>query len=336
MRKFTCFILLFLIVWAILRPGARAASDDLPFWWPRALQAAKLHGYGLITWPEFHNLMESQVDMIILDVRTDYEYQERHIPGAVNLEFNRGDLWKLEPEKAELMKQILGPNKNRLVVVYCRSYRCIRSEIASTWAVRHGYKNVRQFPWGFQGYEEIFAKKDSPSKTSRGPGFGDPFPDISLVILGGDRDRSCLDLPPEAKKLHLKDIKTPYLLLMLYDDLSPQRLQPLKELNQLAGRIDDDPQVRRRLRMIGLGVGGLKRVVAKFAKDNQATFPLFADEGYWIHNALGQPELPVNYLLERQPDGNYLVIDKWKEWKGGVAEKYDCIKAQMGDTGTEP
>ncbi|MDD3295723.1 MAG: rhodanese-like domain-containing protein, partial [Geobacteraceae bacterium] len=55
--------------------------------------------------------------------------------------------------KAELVKH-LGPDKNRLIVLYCGFTKCTRSHNGAMWAVKLGYKNVYRHPGGIKGWME--------------------------------------------------------------------------------------------------------------------------------------------------------------------------------------
>ena len=78
-------------------------------------------------------LMDSESGYIILDARTQEEYDAGHIPGAIMIpEYEIAD-------RAE--KELL--DKNQLILVYCRSGR--RSKIAAEELVKLGYTNVKEF-----------------------------------------------------------------------------------------------------------------------------------------------------------------------------------------------
>lgn len=78
-------------------------------------------------------MMESESDYIILDVRTKMEYASGHIPGAINIPVE--DIGS--DEIAEL------PDKDQLIFVYCRSGN--RSKTASGQLVVNGYSNIVEF-----------------------------------------------------------------------------------------------------------------------------------------------------------------------------------------------
>ena len=89
--------------------------------------------YDQISGAEAKALMDSESGYIIIDARTQSEYDEGHIPGAILIP---------EYEIAERAEKEL-PDKNQLILVYCRSGR--RSKIAAEELVNLGYTNVKEF-----------------------------------------------------------------------------------------------------------------------------------------------------------------------------------------------
>jgi len=134
-----------------------ALADTLPIWWKQKEIDAGRNGYRLISRLALKTLYGNGKDFIIIDVRPAYEYRKDHLLQAVNLEFHLGDELQLVQTKEKAFKSVLGPDKNRRVIIYCRSYRCQRSRIASHWAARLGYTNVWRFPAGYYGWK----KKDN-------------------------------------------------------------------------------------------------------------------------------------------------------------------------------
>ena len=78
-------------------------------------------------------MMEEETDYIILDVRTQEEYETAHISGAIcipNETIGTGDIPEL-------------PDKDQLILVYCRSGN--RSKQASEKLAKQGYTNIVEF-----------------------------------------------------------------------------------------------------------------------------------------------------------------------------------------------
>ena len=89
--------------------------------------------YMNITAQEAKELMDTQTGYIILDTRTQEEYDQGHIPGAILIPYD---------EVLEKAEGIL-TEKDQLILVYCRSGR--RSKIAADDLVKLGYTNIREF-----------------------------------------------------------------------------------------------------------------------------------------------------------------------------------------------
>lgn len=82
------------------------------------------------------DLMNSNTDYIILDVRTYMEYEEGHIPNAVVLPNEE------IVESNDKIIEIL-PDKNQMIFVHCRSGR--RSMEAASKLAKMGYINIYDF-----------------------------------------------------------------------------------------------------------------------------------------------------------------------------------------------
>ena len=89
--------------------------------------------YRMITMEEAVSMMRNEKNYIILDVRRPDEFSIGHIPNAINVP---NEIIGTE-EIPEL------PDKNQLILVYCRSGR--RSKEAAEKLVKLGYKNIVEF-----------------------------------------------------------------------------------------------------------------------------------------------------------------------------------------------
>ena len=112
--------ILILLVLVVIGPSW---SKDNPVWWPSAIAEAQKDGYALTTPDEIQALYASSDNYFIVDVRPDYEFKAGHLPGAKNFEIDLGDRLGLKPQKADAFEKILGADKNRVIAIYCRSFR---------------------------------------------------------------------------------------------------------------------------------------------------------------------------------------------------------------------
>ena len=89
--------------------------------------------YQHLTQEDATKIMQTEKNFIILDVRTQEEYDKKHIPNAVLLPIE-----ELRKGKFELL-----PDKNQKILVYCWTGR--RAEDSAKILAEHGYKNVYDF-----------------------------------------------------------------------------------------------------------------------------------------------------------------------------------------------
>ena len=89
--------------------------------------------YMNITAQEAKEIMDSQEGYVILDVRTQEEFDQGHIPGAILIPD-----YEIEEKAEKVLK-----DKDQLILVYCRSGR--RSKLAAEALVALGYTNIREF-----------------------------------------------------------------------------------------------------------------------------------------------------------------------------------------------
>ena len=82
---------------------------------------------------EAKRIMDEESDYIIVDAREQSEYDEGHIKGAIVIPYT-----EIEQKAEEML-----PDKEQLILVYCRSGR--RSKIAAQSLANMGYTNVKEF-----------------------------------------------------------------------------------------------------------------------------------------------------------------------------------------------
>lgn len=128
MKKSIVFILAIAVIVSCFA-GCTAKSTE------NETEATKVNigAYYQISQDEAKRLMEEEKDYIIVDAREQYEYDEGHIKGAIVIPYT-----EIEQKAGEML-----PNKEQLILVYCRSGR--RSKIAAQSLADMGYTNVKEF-----------------------------------------------------------------------------------------------------------------------------------------------------------------------------------------------
>ncbi|MBR5486961.1 MAG: rhodanese-like domain-containing protein [Phascolarctobacterium sp.] len=86
-----------------------------------------------MSYEELQNKLNAKENFVLLDVRTQEEFDAGHIPTAILLPY----------DEINLKAATVLPDKEKEIVLYCRSGR--RSAIAKKALVELGYKDVKDF-----------------------------------------------------------------------------------------------------------------------------------------------------------------------------------------------
>jgi thiosulfate/3-mercaptopyruvate sulfurtransferase len=112
-------------------------------------------GYKFLSTQELKSWIDQKKEMLIIDTMPfEDSYKKQHVPGALQMEFPIPEMTTIEDKKKADFEKMLGPNKDRLVVIYCGFTTCTRSHNAAMWAVKMGYKNIYRYPGGIKAWDE--------------------------------------------------------------------------------------------------------------------------------------------------------------------------------------
>ena len=102
---------------------------------------------------EVSNNLQQGTDMVVVDVREAGDYRKGHVPGAINLPFDR---WPT----------LEGLNKEKLNVLYCYSQQC---HLAATAAVQFAGKgfSVMEMDGGFEAWRENDLKIEVSGRSNQ-------------------------------------------------------------------------------------------------------------------------------------------------------------------------
>lgn len=120
----------------------------------KLLREVERGGYSVVTTAELKKWIDSGKEMIIVDTMPyKASYKKGHVPGAKQFLFPIPDMTVWDTKETDGKNQndfeaLLGPDKNKTVVIYCGFVKCTRSHNGAAWAVKLGYKNVYRHPGG--------------------------------------------------------------------------------------------------------------------------------------------------------------------------------------------
>lgn len=120
--------------------------------------------YDVVKTDELKKWIDDGKDMVIVDTMPyEASYKKNHVPGAVQFLFpipdmNEWDSKETDGKSQADFEKLLGPDKEKTIVIYCGFVKCTRSHNGAAWAKKLGYKNVFRHPggifaWKGAGYE---------------------------------------------------------------------------------------------------------------------------------------------------------------------------------------
>ncbi len=123
-------------------------------------QEVAMGGYKMVKTEELKGWIDQEKNMFVVDTMPyEASYKKNHIPRAVQFLFPIPEMatWntsETDGKSKEDYLKFLGPNKNRLIVIYCGFTKCGRSHNGAIWAVKLGYTNVYRHPGGIKAWKE--------------------------------------------------------------------------------------------------------------------------------------------------------------------------------------
>jgi rhodanese-related sulfurtransferase len=116
-------------------------------------------GYDLVTTAELKQWMDEKKQMLIIDTMPyEASYKKAHVPGAAQFLFpipdmNEWDTQETDGKTKAEYEALLGPDKDKVIVVYCGFVKCTRSHNGAWWAKKLGYQKVYRYTGGIYAWK---------------------------------------------------------------------------------------------------------------------------------------------------------------------------------------
>ena len=106
--------------------------------------AARAADFKMIDTSAMKAMLDDKTPMTLIDARTKVEYDEAHIPGAINI----------EEKNFDASMGMLPADKGSLLVMYCNGMKCGKSKKVAAKAAAAGFTNITIYADGFPVWEE--------------------------------------------------------------------------------------------------------------------------------------------------------------------------------------
>lgn len=166
----------------------------------------------------------------------------------------------------------------------------------------------------------------SPSLAGSPPAVGGMLPDIRLSMPKDMADKSYLGLGFFGfGSFKIPEIKANLVIIEIFSMYCPYCQREAPNVNQLYEKIEQNPVLKGKIKIIGIGVGNTPYEVNTFKKKYNVPFPLFADADYVIHKMVGEVRTPYFIGVKMNSGGSHQVIYS----KLGEMEGVDRFLATM-------
>jgi peroxiredoxin len=146
------------------------------------------------------------------------------------------------------------------------------------------------------------------SAAGQPPPVGGQLPDIKLAMPKDSGDKSYLGFSFGFGSFKIPEIKAKVVIIEIFSMYCPYCQREAPNVNELYARIEQNPSLKGKIKLIGIGAGNSLYEVGIFKTRYHVPFPLFADGDYVIHKQVGEVRTPYFIGVKINPDGSHQVF----------------------------
>lgn len=139
------------------------------------------------------------------------------------------------------------------------------------------------------------------------PEKGGRLPPIKLPIPKDPEEKRYLGLSGSGF-FRVPQIKTKVVIIEIFSIYCSQCQKIAPGIEELYQRIESDVNLKDKIRLIGIGAGNSRYEVEVFKKTFHTPFPLFPDDDFSIHEALGNVRSPYFIAIKINKNGSHEVV----------------------------
>jgi peroxiredoxin len=139
------------------------------------------------------------------------------------------------------------------------------------------------------------------------PSKGDVLPKINLPIPKSPDEKNYLGLSGVGT-FKIPQIKAKVVIVEVFSMYCPYCQKDAPRINEMYQVIENNPDLKNKIKIIGIGAGNSPFEVEVFKKTYHVPFPLFADKDFSIHKALGEVRTPYFVAIKINDDGTHQIV----------------------------
>jgi thiol-disulfide isomerase/thioredoxin len=150
------------------------------------------------------------------------------------------------------------------------------------------------------------------------------FPDLSFENILSEDEQAYLGISRK-KNFYFKEIKGSLILVELTNTYCVSCKKNIPTLNEIYQRIQKDPELKGKVRVMGIAVGNNIKEVESLKNKYKVLYPLLTDPHFFAHKALGEPRVPYTIFVKRYAKEKHVMFKINKD----VIESADCLMNEI-------
>jgi peroxiredoxin len=143
--------------------------------------------------------------------------------------------------------------------------------------------------------------------ANKPPQKGEVLPVISLPIPKNPDEKNYLGLSGDGL-FKIPQIKAKAVIVEIFSMYCPYCQKDAPKINELYRLIENNPDMKNKIKLIGIGAGNSPYEVGVFKKTYNVPFPLFPDKDFTIHRACGEVRTPYFMVVKINEDGTHQIV----------------------------
>jgi len=154
----------------------------------------------------------------------------------------------------------------------------------------------------------LFSITVYPTLTAaKPPEKGEVLPFINLPVPKNPEERNYLGLSGSGL-FKIPQIKARAVIVELFSMYCPFCQKDAPGVNELYRLIENNPDIRNKIKLIGIGAGNSPYEVEVFKKTYNVPFPLFPDKDFTIHKTCGEVRTPFYMVVKINENGTHQIV----------------------------
>jgi peroxiredoxin len=143
--------------------------------------------------------------------------------------------------------------------------------------------------------------------ANKPPQKGETLPSIQLPVPKSLVEKSYLGLSREGS-FTIPQIKARVVIIEIFSMYCPYCQKDAPGVNELYQLVEKNPDLKKDIKLIGIGAGNTPYEVETYKKTYTVPFPLFSDQDFTIHQACGEVRTPYFIVVKMNEDKTHQIV----------------------------